>query len=486
MRVLHWFRSDLRVRDNTALIAACGHASKSSDGGVVAVFTVCPEQWKDEHDWGDAKVDFVVRSVAALRESLAGRNIPLKIIETPRFSGVPDALLDLARDTGCRALFFNTEFEVNERARDAAATEAFVESGLEVRTFLDKTVFEPGSVLTKSDGWYTVYSPFKKRWRERYTDGFGPTAGGLPKKQPDIDVSSDEVPTSVDGFTIGSKDESLGVRPDLWDAGEDHARRRLDAFVESRIGDYKDRRDLPSVNGTSTLSPYLAMGVISPRQCLERALDANNNRIDSGRHGIVGWIEELIWREFYQHLLIGFPKLCKGKAFRPEMDSVDWSYGEATFEKWCQGRTGYPIVDAAMRQLNTTGWMHNRCRMIVAMFLTKHLMIDWRWGERYFMRRLVDGDLASNNGGWQWSASTGTDAQPYFRIFNPTTQGERFDKDGEYIRRFVPELSGLSGKAIHNPSKVGLFDDLDYPEPIVEHKKARKRALEAFKAAASG
>ncbi|MEM1185935.1 MAG: deoxyribodipyrimidine photo-lyase [Planctomycetota bacterium] len=484
MRSLVWFRSDLRVRDNTALTRACKHATTSPDGGVVGVFVVCPEQWR-EHDWGDPKVDFVMRSVASLKTGLAARNVPLKIVEVPRFADVPNALLSLARRTGCTSLCFNTEFELNEQSRDANVTEAFEEAGLEVDASLDKVIFEPGSVLTKTGGWYTVYSPFKKNWRAKYQDGGAPTSTGLPKKQPEINVESDEIPASVRGFQIGARDDERGVRPDLWDAGEDEARRRLKAFAASRIGAYKDRRNLPSVNGTSTLSPYLAVGSISPRQCVDAALEVNDGRTDSGSSGVVGWIEELIWREFYQHLLVAFPKLCKRKAFRPEMDSVEWNRDEAVFDRWCRGETGYPIVDAGMRQLNATGWMHNRVRMIVAMFLTKDLMIDWRWGERYFMNRLVDGDFGANNGGWQWSASTGTDAQPYFRIFNPTTQGERFDKDGSYIKRFVPELAELTGKAVHDPSGAGLFATLGYPEPIIDHKVARDRALAAFKTAAS-
>jgi len=241
---------------------------------------------------------------------------------------------------------------------------------------------------------------------------------------------------------------------------------------------FRETFDLPNV------SPYLAAGVLSPRQCLAAALEVNNNRVDSGHAGVVCWIEELIWREFYQHVLVGFPRVSKGRAFRPEIDRVDWSHDEHAFQRWTSGQTGYPIVDAAMRQLALTGWMHNRLRMIVAMFLTKDLMIDWRWGERHFMNLLVDGDLGSNNGGWQWSASTGTDAQPYFRIFNPTTQGQKFDKNGEFIRKFCPELGSLSGKALHEPLTAGLFGQLGYPEPMVDHKEARARALKVFETAA--
>jgi deoxyribodipyrimidine photo-lyase len=485
MRSLVWFRSDLRVRDNLALMAACQSAAGGPDGGVVAVFAICPDQWR-EHDWGHPKVDFVMRNLVELRDALADRNIPLKILSFPRFDSASEKLLALARETRCHGLFFNQEFEINERKRDAEVTEAFVEAGLSVRSSVDKVFYEPGSILTKQDKWYTVYTPFKKAWWARFKDGDAPTPDGLAPKQPEIDITADDVPAGVDGFHIGKTDEQLGVRPDLWQAGEDHALSRLGSFIRDRVGEYAQLRDYPAVNATSTMSPYLTMGVVSPRQCFRAALDANQNKIDSGSRGITKWMEELIWREFYHHLLIGFPKLCKNRAFRPELDAVEWRDDDEGFARWCRGDTGYPMVDAGMRQLNRTGWMHNRPRMVVAMFLTKHLLIDWRKGERYFMQRLVDGDLASNNGGWQWSASTGTDAQPYFRIYNPTMQGERFDEDGEYIKRFVPELSDLDGKAAHDPSSAEMFEELHYCAPMVEHKMARERALGVFKAAAKG
>ncbi|MEM7622077.1 MAG: deoxyribodipyrimidine photo-lyase [Planctomycetota bacterium] len=476
MRPLVWFRSDLRVRDNHALHHACERATD----GVVAVYVISADQWREEHDIGAPKVDFLLRCVRELSVSLGKLNIPLRVLDVPRFDGVPDALLALARTCDCSAIFFNNEYEWNERERDAAVADVFQRAGKGVHGFTDQVVFTPGDVLTKSDTWYTVYSPFKKRWRERYKDDDAPSCLPTPKRQRQLDIEADNVPETIDGFDFGAEN----VRPDLWKAGEDHALSRLDAFVGSRIDEYKSKRDIPSVNGTSTLSPYLHAGVVSPRQCLEAALEANNGRIDTGSAGIVGWIEELIWREFYKHVLVGFSHVSRGQPFKKKLDRVNWSYSKKNFAAWQEGRTGYPIVDAAMRQLAQTGWMHNRLRMIVAMFLTKDLMIDWRWGERHFMQQLVDGDLASNNGGWQWSASTGTDAQPYFRIFNPTTQGEKFDKDGTFIKKFVPELGSLSGKALHSPSRAGLFEKLDYPEPIVDHKAAREKTLAAFKEAA--
>ena len=237
---------------------------------------------------------------------------------------------------------------------------------------------------------------------------------------------------------------------------------------------------MPAVDGTSTLSPYLAAGVLSPRQCLRAAVEANRGRAGSGKMGVTTWISELIWREFYRHIVIGFPRVGMNRPFRLETDRLPWRYDEGQFQAWCAGRTGVPIVDAGMRQLAETGWMHNRVRMITAMFLAKDLFIDWRWGERHFMRHLVDGDFASNNGGWQWSASTGTDAAPYFRIFNPFRQSRRFDPKGDYLRRFVPELASVSAGEIHEPHRnVSLRTD--YPTPIVDHANARKQAIEAFR-----
>ena len=483
MRCLMWFRSDLRVRDNTALNAACDAAGNGSDGGpnsgVVGVFTICPEQWA-EHDWGLPKVDFVLRNLADLKASLAERNIPLKIITTPRFEGVPDRLVELAESCGCGALYYNREYEYNERQRDENVENAFEEHDLAAHAFTDKVHFEPGTLRTNDNNWYTVFSPFKKRWLATFNERGGPTSTAICKKQPEIDIKSDDVPASIEGIGIGAD----AVRPDLWKAGESHAEDRLRSFIEGRLDSYKDDRDYPCVNGTSTLSPYLTMGVISPRRCVDLAARANGDRVDKGAKGPVHWISELVWREFYQHVLVGFPRVSKRLAFRPEMDRVEWSDDDGAFEAWREGRTGYPIVDAAMRQLARTGWMHNRLRMTVAMFLTKDLMIDWRRGERHFMNLLVDGDLGSNNGGWQWSASTGTDAQPWFRIFNPTLQGKRFDPEGAFTRKFVPELADLEDVAIHEPWRARAFVDLDYPEPIVDHHEARKITLEKFEAVA--
>jgi len=481
VRTLMWFRADLRTRDNVALHEACLAAGGANGGGVVAVFTICPDQWLHEHDWADIKAEFILRNLRELSDRLGKLRIPMKIIETSRFDGVPKALLKLAKACGCDAIYFNDEYEINERRRDEAVVEAFEDAGLKVRRFTDQVVFEPGRVRTKEGKAYSVYSPFRRRWESIWHEEGMPAVRPEPQKQAETGIEPDPIPTTVRGFDMAKG------REDLWPAGETHAMRRLGHFISARLDAYKDERDFPGINGTSTISPYLTAGAISPRQCFAAAYEANGEKLDKGSRGAVHWMQELVWREFYKHVLVAFPRVCKGRSFRPEYDVMPWREDQEQFQAWCEGRTGYPIVDAGMRQLAQTGWMHNRLRMIVAMFLSKHLFLDWRLGERHFMRHLIDGDLAQNNGGWQWSASTGTDAAPYFRIYNPVTQGQRFDEDGSYIRRFVPELAGVDSKSIHEPwAAGGLFDTLDYPRPIVDNKAGRERAIEAFKRQGGG
>jgi deoxyribodipyrimidine photo-lyase len=265
----------------------------------------------------------------------------------------------------------------------------------------------------------------------------------------------------------------------LWPAGEDTAASRLDSFIDVSIGDYERARDIPGLDGTSRLSPYLAAGVISPGACLRAALSANHGEIDSGRVGIRTWITELLWREFYLHLLAAHPTLSMHRPMRPETDGVPWRDSEQDLRAWREGRTGFPIIDAAMRQLLAMGWMHNRLRMMTAMFLSKNLLLDWRKGEAWFMARLIDGDLASNNGGWQWSASTGSDAVPYFRVFNPETQSRKFDPDGSFLRHWLPELADLDDGDIHAPSDAQR-EARGYPARIVDLRASRLRAIEAY------
>lgn len=476
MANLVWFRSDLRTRDNTALAESCVQRSST----VLGVFLVAPGQWQ-EHDWATVKVDLLLRTLADLSAALAEKNIPLLIRECPWFKDAPSVLLEVARSHGCRSLHFNREYEVNERRRDDQVCRVLAAEGVEVFAHDDQTAMTPGSVLTQQDRAYTVFTPFKKAWIARMVRQGEPTIRKAPTRRESMPCQPDPAPTTARGF------DGL-TRPDLWPGGETRALERLGAFTSRRIGSYKQDRDYPGLNGTSVLSPYLAIGAISARQCLRAALDANEGRFDTGDSGCVHWISELVWREFYRHLIVAFPRLCMGRAFKPETERIRWRDDPAGFEAWCAGRTGVPIVDAAIRQLLQTGWMHNRLRMVAAMYLTKDLFIDWRLGERFFMRHLVDGDLAQNNGGWQWSASTGTDAAPYFRIFNPANQSRTYDPEGSFIRRFVPELASLDRVTIHEPWNAPelIKASLDYPRtPVADHASARARVMEAFRAVAT-
>ncbi len=490
MPAMVWFRADLRVHDNKALGAAC----KASSDGVLAVFLLAAGQWA-QHDWSGVRVRFMLRTLGALRDRLESLNISLRVVEASRFDQAPEAIARLCQEHQVGTVFVNSEYEVNERARDDAVEARLRRDGIRLHRSHDQIMLPPGSVLTGDGKFYTVFSPFKRSYyrvleEEGYLSGVGSAAVvDAPKAQAKLSIKSDKIPAVV-LVNDDSTRFATNVPDTAWPAGEDEAMARLKAFVKGSIDAYKAQRDFPAIDGTSTLSPHLAIGSISPRQCLAAAVVANDGKLDNKRNGFEGpnhWISELVWREFYKHILVGFPRVSMGRAFRPETERLAWRYDEEGFRHWQKGTTGVPIVDAGMRQLAETGWMHNRVRMVTAMYLTKDLLIDWRWGERHFMRHLVDGDLASNNGGWQWSASTGTDAAPYFRIFNPISQSRRFDAQAEYIKRHLPELRDLDGgekEAIHEPSELPalLRQSVNYPEPIVNHSAARDRAIAAFKA----
>jgi len=472
MRPLVWFRNDLRVRDNPALY----HATREARRGLVAVFFVTPAQWI-AHDWGNTKVEFVIRNLEVLSRGLEKLAIPLLIERVADFDDIPEKILQLAKRHHCDALFFNREYEFNEQRRDERVLSTFQQAGIPVHAFGDQTVIEPGALQTKSGHYYSVYGPFRKRFLERILQPAALEILPRPRRQAAIVCRPGKIPKRIPGFRLSRKIINQ------WPAGENAARSRLKRFLQGAAPVYGDNRDLPDKDGTSHLSPYLALGVLSSREVLASAIAANRGRRQGGSTGLLTWIDQLIWREFYRHVLFGFPHVSMGRPFRQEGDSIPWRYEELEFKAWCDGRTGLPIVDAGMRQLNETGWMHNRLRMIAAMFLTKHLLIDWRLGERYFMQHLVDGDLANNNGGWQWSASTGTDAAPYFRIFNPWTQSRRFDPKGDFVRRYVPELRHVPAADLHNPDRMKRLPrtTLDYPLPVVEHRAARERAIRTFK-----
>ncbi|PPC76093.1 deoxyribodipyrimidine photo-lyase [Pokkaliibacter plantistimulans] len=461
---LVWFRNDLRTLDNTALYYACKRGQP-----VTAVVAITPEQWQSHGD-APVKQSLYYRSLLTLKSSLAQLNIPLKVIETANFTGLPQQILDLSLQLGCTAIHVNRHYEWNERQCEEELARLAVQAGIEIQRYTDQVFHEPGSVLTGKSEYYTVFTPFKKNIWPTLTQ-HPPQSYPVPPACPASAVTADDIPCWLE-------DDEAGLRADLWPAGEEEAIRRLELFVERKLPMYGQLRDIPSQPGTSTLSPYLALGIISPRTCLHYAL----SRLPEARahQGAETWINELIWRDFYKHILVGFPRVSKHRAFKQDTEALAWRYSDCDLQRWQQGQTGYPLVDAAMRQLNQTGWMHNRLRMVTAMFLSKHLLLDWRLGEAYFMSKLVDGDLAANNGGWQWSASTGTDAAPYFRIFNPVSQSEKFDPEGRFIRRFVPELAHLDNKTIHSPWLAGKV--ANYPAPIVDHKFARQRVLDSFQA----
>jgi len=462
---LVWFRSDLRIHDNPALAAAL------AAGPTVACFVMSAQQWR-RHDVGDARLAFLLRTLSALHDDLARLHVPLKILDAADFSAVPRALEELVSSLGVSGAHFNAEYPLNERKRDSRVLRALESAGCAVQMYDGSLVMTPGSVLTGSGEPYTVFTPFKRRWLAELGNALHETpAPKTNKAQKALAVTADPVPLAIDGVDASGFAE-------LWPGGEKAALKRLTSFCKEGISRYKDCRDLPALPGTSVLSPYLSVGALSVRRCFAAAgvsEAADYARLDDGP---AVWLSELVWREFYRHVIAQFPHVSQHLPFKRDMKKVPWRHDQKDFDAWCQGQTGYPLVDAAQRQLLATGWMHNRLRMVSAMFLTKHLLIDWRWGEAHFMHHLVDGDFAANNGGWQWSSSTGTDSAPYFRIFNPITQAKRFDPEGTFVQRYIPELGELSGKALLEPWKVSGHD---YAAPVVDHKFARERALAAFK-----
>lgn len=464
MTQLVWFRNDLRTADNPALTAAC-----KAKGDVHACFILTPEQWQ-EHDWSPARVHFVIAHANALAEELAQLGIPMSFITASRFNDSIESLTQLCRDNGISRVHFNEEYGVNERRRDKQLKQKLDSEDVEVCKYRDQTVAPVGEILTQQEEPYSVFTPFSRSWK-KWVDVTQPAVLPIPEAQgqPVKAARVDEIPKAF-----------RDAPPALVETGEDAAHKQLENFLSEHAGAYKEDRDFPSVDGTSQLSPYLANGVLSGRQCLIAARQAQG--MGGNQEGLTTWISEIAWRDFYINILYHYPRVSMHRAFKTETEALTWNEPGEQFEAWKEGRTGIPIVDAAMRQLNETGWMHNRLRMVTAMFLTKNLFIDWRLGEAYFMSKLVDGFLASNNGGWQWSASTGTDSAPYFRVFNPVTQSERFDPKGYFIRQWVPELAKLDNKRIHDPGSKGGIIPKGYPRPIVDLKESRKEAIAKFQA----
>jgi deoxyribodipyrimidine photo-lyase len=472
-----WFREDLRIHDNTALRAAYHQAEDT-----LAIYILTPETFQNHH-LSPCRIEFMLRGLNVLREKLKTFNIPLMIFSCPTFKDIPEIFNGLRQTFKIQQVFANRQYEVNEQARDTQIKNCLATYHIPFHCFDDQTIIPPDLIKTQQGQTYTVFTPYKKAWFEAYHK-HNYRSQSLHQKSQTIDITHFSHPYYLNEIPQSLSNKKSGIDPALWVAGEDIALQRLNHFVANNITCYKEKRDYPAMDNTSILSPYLATGMISPRICLEAALHANEGKLSGGDAGIDCWISELIWREFYKSILVGFPRVCKNKPFKLSTDNIPWHDNDAHLQAWKTGQTGFPLVDAAMRQLNQTGWMHNRLRMLTAMFLTKLLFIDWRKGEQYFMENLIDGDFASNNGGWQWSASTGTDAAPYFRIFNPITQSEKFDSSGQFIRQYCPELSELDNKIIHHPYEYSslLHGKLNYPKPIIDYKKAREYAITSMKA----
>ena len=470
-RALMWFRRDLRCFDNAALHAALIHAER-----VHCVFVFDREILDLLADKADRRVEFIWESIVELRAALETFGGSLHVLYDTASIAIPRLAAALDVD----AVFTNHDYEPSALARDNAVSAALRAKGVSFETRKDHVIFEKDEVLTAAGKFFSVFTPYKNAWLKRLEAFYVKPYPIEPHKLHFAGDETAEIPAlEAMGFS------RTNLREMKFPTGMSGGEKLFTEFLE-RIDRYDETRNFPSIKGPSYLSTHLRFGTVSIRGLAAAAWQ----RWQEGSRGAEVWLSELIWRDFYVHILHHSPRVVNG-AFRPEYDAIRWRNDPERFAAWCEGRTGFPIVDAAMRQLNLTGYMHNRLRMVAASFLTKDLLIDWRWGERYFAEKLNDFDLSANNGGWQWAASTGCDAQPYFRIFNPLNQSEKFDPDGTFIRKYVPELAKLSNKDIHAPSLTkpvelqarGFVPGRDYPLPIVDHAEARNATLAEFKRA---
>ena len=423
---IFWCRRDLRLNDNAALYHAL-----QSEWPVVTVFIFDTGILNRLEDKGDRRMHFIHQTILSLQHLLNVLGSGLTVFHcTPL-----EAFRQLQQQYSIDTVFINHDYEPSAIKRDASVAAMLSGNHIQFRTYKDQVIFERDEILKDDHKPYTVFTPYSRKWKAALKDFYLKSYPTEKYFQNFYHYQAPPVPSLED---IGFK-ETDAVFPAM----------NID---DTLISHYSEQRNYPSVNGTSMLGVHLRFGTISIRQLARKAKELNET-----------FLNELIWRDFYQTILWHFPHISEGRSFKKEFDLIEWRNNEQEFKHWCEGKTGYPIVDAGMRQLNATGFMHNRVRMIVASFLTKHLLIDWRWGETYFAQKLLDFDFASNNGGWQWASGSGCDAAPYFRIFNPALQTKKFDKDLVYIKNWVPEL-----------------DSFDYPAPIVVHEIARKRALETY------
>src|SRR5574343_1039865 len=460
-KALVWFRLDLRDHDHAALSAALAEAQQ-----VYCAFIFDTEILDHLPTRHDRRVHFIRDSLVELDAALRAKGGGLIVRHGRAIHEIPA----LARELGVTAVFANRDYEPSAKNRDAQVAEQLQRDGVAFHAIKDQVIFDRDEVLTQAGKAFSVFTPYKNAWLKRLTVAdyaAWPCQNGTLAGRELAGVPSQEeigfVPTELD---------KLGIQP-----GMSGAQALWEDFKQGRLQRYGSLRDFPAIKGVSYLSVHLRFGTISIRQLVRHAVENNGGT----------WLSELIWRDFYFMILDHFPRVV-GHSFKPEYDAIRWAERPDWLAAWQEGRTGYPLVDAAMRQLNYSGWMHNRLRMVVASFLTKDLGLDWRLGERYFAEQLTDFDLSANNGGWQWASSSGCDAQPYFRIFNPVTQSEKFDPDGKFIRRYVPELAAVPNKYIHAPwlmgrleqEAIGVVIGRDYPGPIVDHAQAREETLARY------
>jgi deoxyribodipyrimidine photo-lyase len=461
-RALVWLRRAIRLNDNAPLWHAVEEAEE-----VVPIFVLSPAS---SYLQETPRRQFIREAIAELDAHLRARGTRLHVRIGEPEREIPAAVSEYGAD----AVYAAKLYDEPAVQRDRKIASSLGKVGVELTLVKDRVLWETQDVRTGDDRPYKVFTPYKRRWLQ--------LTEGAPRPFPTVRRLA-PVPLASGSADL---DRIPGFNGSLKRTGETAALDRLRSFLDSSVADYADRRDLPGVDGTSKLSHHLAIGTISPRQIYWLAKERHRQR--GSRAGVETFLSELIWREFYYQILSAFPGVLK-TSFREEFRRIPWSRSTSAFERWKMGLTGYPIVDAAMRQLQEEGWMHNRARMIVASFLTKDLHLNWQWGERYFSERLVDLDLASNNGGWQWTAGTGTDASPWFRIFNPVTQGKRFDGEGEYVGRYVPELRRVPAQFIHEPWRMTRQDQVAYncvigkayPARIVDHDMERAVTLSLYK-----
>ncbi len=462
MANLFIFSNDLRLEDNAAFY----NASLGKDG-LEALFLFNKDKWQLHYE-SPLKIKFQLNNLEIIKEELHNLNINLRVLSPKKLEDENKLILEEALRINASKVFINNEYGINEKQRDENLRKLLTDNRIDLIEF-DSSIINPKKIVTGAGTYFKVFTPYSRSFREELNKEYLQCFPRPVKQQIKIG-DSDEIPN----FELEDPLKKNALK--FYEPGEKAAIEILENFFKNKISDYKVARDFPAQDSTSKLSVYLSSGIISAKKCVSKLLEISE---DSPGTGEYSWFNEIIWREFYKYIIFHYPRVSMRKSFNEKYDQVKWRDDEEDFVAWKKGETGFPIIDAAMKQLLNTGWMHNRLRMIVAMFLSKNLLIDWKRGEEFFMQNLIDGDHASNVGGWQWSASTGVDAAPYFRIFNPITQSEKFDKKGLFLKHYLPNLESLSSKEIHNPN-IELRKKLNYPMPITDLSSSRKRAIEVF------